>query len=318
MLYSNNSTQLMAFAMPTGSDGQLWNLEPILPLPLKVEVDTDKAKLGERLFHDPQLSGDKSMSCASCHDLANGGIDGLQTSVGANGAKLSRNTPTVFNATFNSTQFWDGRTKTLEEQAAGPILNPKEMNANWPQVISRLHADPDYLTTFTALYPNGITPASITHALAEFERTLITPNSRFDQYLRGHTDAITTAERNGYQNFVQYGCIACHQGRNVGGNMFQKFGVFEEYCDETSETFCADTGRQEITGNLADHRIFRVPSLRNVAITGPYFHDGSVTTLEQAVAEMGEHQLGRDIPEKDVKLIVQFLGTLTGDAPISP
>lgn len=286
--------------------------EPIQAIPLQIALNDTKVKLGEKLFHDPLLSHDNSVSCASCHNLHNGGTDHRRHSIGINGAEGVVNTPTVFNSGFNFRQFWDGRAETLEEQINGPIHSPHEMGSNWQEVITKLTASPDYVAAFAALYPDGIHPHTIQDALATFERSLYTPNARFDQFLRGDGEVLTEAEKAGYRLFKTYGCIRCHQGVNIGGNMFQTFGVMGNYFADRGSMSQADLGRFNVTGDERDRHVFKVPSLRNVALTAPYFHDGSAARLEDAVTVMGTYQLGRRLNPSEVDLIVQFLRTLTG------
>src|SRR4051812_6694965 len=202
--------------------------EPIKPLPEKLDLDGRKVALGRILFHDKRLSKDNSLACASCHDLGKGGVDGRQTAIGIGGQVGPINTPTVLNSSLNFRQFWNGRAATLEEQAAGPVHNPGEMGSNWKEVLGKLGQDKKMISQFDSLYGDGLQPANIQDAIATFERSLITP-SRFDRYLRGESGAINEEERRGYQLFKNYGCIACHQGMNIGGNMFQTFGVLGSY-----------------------------------------------------------------------------------------
>jgi cytochrome c peroxidase len=287
--------------------------EPVSPLPLEVKVDARKAALGEKLFHDRRLSKDDTVACASCHRLDRGGVDGTAGSVGINGAKGPINAPTVFNSGFNFRQFWDGRAASLEEQAAGPVHNPKEMGSNWPEVLAKLARDEALVAAFEASYADGLQPRNIQDAIATFERSLVTPNSRFDRHLRGDKSAHTADERRGWQLFKDYGCVACHQGVNMGGNMFQVFGVMGDYFARRGNPTDADLGRYNVTKDEADRHMFKVPSLRNVALTAPYFHDGSARTLDEAVDVMFRYQLGRSAPAQDKALIVQFLRTLTGE-----
>lgn len=287
--------------------------EPIQPIPLRLELNESKVKLGEKLFHDPQLSGDSSISCASCHNLQTGGTDRLPRSLGINGAVGDRNSPTVFNSGFNFKQFWDGRSETLVAQIDGPINNPKEMGSSWAEIIGKLQGESDYVYRFDKLYPEGIKKENIRDAIATFVRSLYTPNSRFDKFLRGDESAITEEEKEGYRRFKAYGCVSCHQGMNVGGNMFQTMGVMADYFGDGEDRMPSDAGRFHVTGNEGDRYMFKVPSLRNVALTPPYFHDGSVVTLEGAVAIMAKYQLGRQLSPKDIDLIVKFLDTLTGE-----
>lgn len=287
--------------------------EPIPPMPQSLPLDERKVALGNRLFHDIRFSRDNSMACASCHVLSKGGADGLRNSVGIGGQRGDMNAPTVFNSGFNFRQFWNGRAESLEDQIDGPVHNPKELGSNWPEIVAKLKQDTAYAAEFGALYRDGIQPGNIKDAIATFERSLITPNSRFDKYLKGDRDALTQDEIKGYQLFKSYGCIACHQGVNVGGNLYQRLGVMRDYFKQRGDIAAADLGRFAITGKPEDRHVFKVPSLRNVAVTGPYFHDGSVATLEEVVVIMGQHQLGVSIPDDDVVLIVNFLRTLTGE-----
>ena len=290
--------------------------EPIKPLPLKLTVDARKVELGRALFNDKRLSKDDSLSCASCHDMAKGGADGKPVAVGIGGKVGPINTPTVLNSSFNFRQFWNGRAATLEEQAAGPVHNPDEMGSNWQEVLGKLNQDQALVGKFGAVYKDGLKPANIQDAIASFERSLVTP-SRFDRYLRGDLKAINENEAKGYQLFKTYGCVACHQGVNVGGNMYQQFGVMDEYFKLRGKPVTdADLGRYNVTKAEGDRHVFKVPSLRNVELTAPYFHDGASATLEEAVDVMFRFQLGRTAPAADKALIVQFLKTLTGEKEI--
>ncbi|MGE5658252.1 MAG: cytochrome-c peroxidase [Actinomycetota bacterium] len=289
------------------------NNEPLLPIPLHLQLDSRKVKLGEKLFGDPKLSHDNTISCATCHNLKAGGTDLTSHSLGINGEIGLVNTPTVFNSVFNFRQFWDGRAVTLEEQIEGPTTSSHEMGSSWSEAIAKLKQDPDYISSFKKLYPEGINRETIKDALANFVRSLYTPNSRFDKYLRGDKNALTEAEKKGYRLFKEYGCASCHQGVNVGGNMFQRFGILADYFAMRGNITEADRGRANITGEPGDINVFKVPSLRNVELTPPYFHDGSVPSLETAVAVMAKYQLGEELSPEDTSLIVQFLKTLTGE-----
>ena len=277
-------------------------------------MNAEKVVLGRDLFHDPRLSRDDTISCASCHDLANGGADGRKVSIGIEGQAGLINSPTVFNAGLNFKQFWDGRAATLEQQIDDPVQSPLEMGSLWPDVVAKLYQDHEYPRRFKALYPDGITRNSIRNALAEFMHSLVTPNSRFDRWLKGEEDAIDRVEKHGYALFKYYGCASCHQGANVGGNMFQVFGVLNEYFKRRGNITEADLGRYNITGNPADRHAFKVPSLRMAAHTAPYLHDGSAATLRDAVDAMFRFQLGRDAPDEDKEAIVAFIKTLAGDS----
>lgn len=286
--------------------------QPLKPLPDIPKLDPRRVDLGRQLFHDPRLSTNNTLSCASCHQLDKSGADTRAFSLGFDGKPVAVNTPTVLNASLNFRQFWDGRVETLEEQTNIVITSPHEMGNDWKTVVKRIADDPGYRDGFSAAYPDAVTKGNIQGALAEFERTLLTPRSRFDQYLLGNTDILTLEEKYGYQRFKDYGCIACHQGVNIGGNMFQKFGVFGDYIADRGNPTISDQGRFNVTGDEADRSVFKVPSLRNVALTAPYFHDGSAPTLERAVDVMFQYQLGRLPSEEDKMLIIQFLKTLTG------
>lgn len=286
---------------------------PLQPLPKPPVVDDRRVELGRRLFNEPRMSANGSISCASCHKLDHAGADDKSLSLGVDGKPVEVNTPSVFNASLNFRQFWDGRAETLEDQAHTVVQSPTEMGGNWSTVVQRIAADPSYRKAFTDAYPDAVTQKNIQGALADYERTLLSTKSRFDQYLAGDTDILTTEEKYGYERFQNYGCIACHQGVNIGGNMFQKFGVLGDYFAARGNPTKADLGRFNVTGEEEDRNVFKVPSLRNVAVTAPYFHDGSEQTLEGAVAVMFKYQLGRIPSEEDTSLIVKFLKTLTGE-----
>ena len=291
-----------------------FSAEPLEPLPAQIDVDPAKVALGKRLFHDPRLSKDGTISCASCHDLADGGDDGKVVSLGVGGKAGLVNSPTVFNVAFNIAQFWDGRAETLEDQIDGPVQNEIEMATLWPDVVTKLEDDADYPGLFNAVYPGQvISRQTVRNAIAEFMRSLITPNSRFDRWLAGDERALSAKETEGYKLFKQYGCSSCHQGRNVGGNMFQVFGVINDYFGKRGNITKADMGRYNVTGNEEDRHAFKVPSLRMAAHTAPYLHDGSARTLRDAVDAMFEFQLGRTAPDADKDAIVAFIRTLAGE-----
>ncbi len=296
---------------PPADESTAFNPEPITPLPQTVALNPEKVALGAKLFHDTRLSHDDSIACATCHKLDQAGIDGRRTAVGIGGQTGAVNTPTVFNSGFNFVQFWDGRAPSLEEQAAGPVHNPAEMGSAWPEVIGKLTEDHWYRNTFGHLYAGGISAAAIKDAIATFERSLVTPDSRFDRWLRGEK-TLTERELRGYAMFKDFGCASCHQGMNVGGNFYAGLGVFGNFFADRRKDAPEDQGRFNVTGKEADRHLFKVPSLRNVARTGPYFHDGSVRTLNEAVRLMGKYQLGRELSQEETALIVDFLETLTG------
>ncbi|MEX5493370.1 cytochrome c peroxidase [Pseudomonas asgharzadehiana] len=287
--------------------------EALKPLPAVPVLDAAKVELGRRLFNEPRLSVNNTLSCASCHRLETGGADDKPFSLGFDGKPVEINTPSVFNASLNFKQFWNGRVDTLEAQIEQVVISPVEMGSDWKTVVHNLTDLPLYQRAFSQAYPDGVTAANVQNALASYERTLLTPNSRFDQYLLGNTDILTTQEKYGYQRFKEYGCIACHQGINIGGNMFQKFGVMGDYFKARGNPIEADLGRYLLTQDEDDRHVFKVPSLRNVAVTAPYFHDASANTLAEAVDVMFKYQLGRNPSQEDKDLIIQFLKTLTGE-----
>lgn len=286
--------------------------EPVRPLAEPEGLDPARVLLGRQLFNDPRLSADNSLSCSSCHALDRGGADARPVSLGIGGAAGNINAPSVITATHNFRQFWDGRAATLEEQAGGPVVNPLEMASSWKQVMDKLSADQDLVQRFAQAYRDGLTPDNIRHAIAEFERSLARP-SRFDRWLRGEARALDEAEATGYALFKKHGCGGCHQGINIGGNLYQRFGVMAPYFAGTAQNK-ADFGRYNVTGNEDDRYVFKVPSLRNVALTAPYFHNASAATLDEAVRIMGRYQLGLDLSRHDVEHIVAFLKTLNSEA----
>jgi cytochrome c peroxidase len=288
--------------------------EPILPLTMDPDLDPRLVALGDRLFHDKRLSLDNSLSCASCHLLSSGGTDKKPRSMGVGGAIGVIKTPTVYNTRYNFVQFWDGRAESLEEQAAGPVHNPIEMNSSWAEVVAKLGKDPDLVEHFRAIFEDGLTGENIAEAIAAFERSMVTLNSRFDRWLLGEEGVLADDELKGYRLFKSYGCISCHQGVNVGGNMYGYMGAMGDYFrDRDTEITTADLGRYNVTGQEMDKHYFKVPSLRLAAVNPPYFHDGTVQTLDEAVRIMGRYQLGREIPDFEIKQIVAFLHTLVGE-----
>ena len=293
----------------------IYKAEPLKPLLLIHNLDRDKVALGEKLFNDTRLSTDNSVSCASCHNLKTAGVDRLPHSPGVNKVMGDVNSPTVYNSAYNIAQFWDGRANSLEAQAAGPVHNPKEMASNWAEVLAKLNRDEAFVAAFEAVYPDGLSGPNIQDAIATFERTLITVDAPFDRYLRGEEGAISDKAKQGYSLFKSYGCAACHQGMNVGGNMYQKLGAMGDYFSDRGDVTTADMGRFNVSGVELDRHVFKVPSLRLVALTPPYFHDGSVPTLQEAIEKMAKYQLGRDIPPQDLERIIAFLHTLVGQHP---
>jgi cytochrome c peroxidase len=296
------SVATIACALSLGSRAIAAELdEPIKPLPQSIVLDAGKVEIGRSLFVDKRFSRDNSISCASCHLLDKGGAFPAVTPFGVGGRPHAVNSPSVFNVAFNFRQLWSGGVDTVEAVVDQVVASPLVFASSWPEVIGKLAQDQAFQARFRKVYPDGLTPANVGNAVAEFNRSLITPNARFDKYLRGDASAIDAEEKEGYALFKKYGCVACHQGVNVGGNMYQTFGVMGDY------------GRFNFTKRESDRYVFKVPSLRNVALTAPYFHDGSAATLEEAVAVMFKYQLGRTAPQQDTALIVKFLGTLTGE-----
>lgn len=284
--------------------------EPVRPLPPMPELDPGRIALGRRLFHDPRLSEGGGTSCATCHELASGGDDGRRYSLRASGAPAPVNTPTVLNAALHFRWSWNGRAGSLEEQVE--LAGHDELGLAPAEMVARIAADPTYEPAFEETYGRPADPEAVIDALVTFQRSLLTP-SRFDRYLAGDEGALTAVEREGYALFKNLGCAACHQGVGVGGNMFQRFGVLGDYFGDRGNPTEADLGRFAVTGREEDRHVFKVPSLRNVALTAPYFHDGSVATLEEAVRVMARYQLGRDLADEEVAGLAGFLGSLTGE-----
>ena len=292
----------------------LYANDNITPLPEIIKYDKQKASLGKKLYFDPILSIDNTVSCASCHNLDAGGVDNLQFSFGVKGQMGNINTPTVFNAIFNFKQMWDGRAKTLAEQVQFPITNPKEMGNNFKNLIKTLKNDKYYNKLFNNIYKSGITKENIGDALQEFQKTLITP-SPFDDYLRGNKDALTSNQIKGYKLFQKKGCTSCHNGVNIGGALYSRFGLIDdsiintlENKDENNPNF----GLYNVTKNDFDKYYFKVPSLRNVALTSPYLHNGDLKTLKEAIKSIAQAQLGLNLTEDEIFLIEEFLKSLSG------
>lgn len=308
----SSPTQPEAVAPPP-QPPSIADAEPITPLPLVLALNPEKVELGRRLFHEAKLSGNGTVSCASCHNLASAGVDRLTHSRGIGGQEGPINAPTVFNSALNFRQFWDGRAESLEDQVDGPLQNPLEMGGTWPKAITVLESDASYQTAFTALYPDGIAPKNVRDAIANFERSLITPNSRFDRFLRGDKTALNETEREGYRLFKRIGCVSCHQGMGIGGNVYQKLGIMEDYFAQRGQVTAADFGRFNVTQREEDRFFFKVPSLRNVALTAPYLHDGRPTTLNEVVQIMARYQLGVRLGASEEAAVVAFLRSLTGE-----
>ncbi|WP_217577461.1 cytochrome-c peroxidase [Mesorhizobium sp. GbtcB19] len=285
--------------------------EPITPVPIELNLDQRKVQLGRQLFTDSRLSGDNGTSCASCHFFNRGLTDGAPISHGQPGHPGATNTLSLFNVGLSSKLGWDGHLLTLEQQAAGVVENPTTMGSKWGYVLDILKRDSGLTTTFNQIYPDGIQRDNVIDALVEYEKSLTTPNAPFDRYLRGDQDAISSEAKEGYQLFKDYGCASCHQGVNVGGNMLQVFGIFGK--PEAAAQGSHTPGAAQNSGISDDQPVFRVPVLRNVQITGPYFHDGSVQTLPEAIAIMAKTQLGRDVSNEDIAKLEAFLDSLTGE-----
>ena len=288
--------------------------EQVQPLPLRIDTDSEKFDLGYLLYHDTRLSGDNTISCATCHGLNTGGVDRLQFSKGIRGQLGGDNAPTVYNSALNFAQFWDGRAADLQEQAAGPPLNPIEMgSASFDDICAVLSQDKAFEELFRKVYPDGLSEANITDAIAEFEKTLLTP-SRFDKYLRGDQNALTAEEISGYDVFKKNKCATCHVGMNIGGQSYEYFGIKANYFDFRGTGLTeGDDGRFAVTGNESDRHKFKTPTLRNVLLTYPYMHDGAVQTIEEAVQIMGEYQIGKKLTDREIDQMVAFLKTLTGE-----
>ena len=288
----------------------VFSKELITPIPDNIEYDKQKAALGKKLFLDTRLSADDTISCASCHFLNDGGDDNIAIPFGIGGKIGGIHTPTVYNSRYNLAQFWDGRAANLKEQASGPIHNPVEMGSNFKDIIKKLNKDKKIVKEFKAIYKEGITEYSIIDAIVEFENTLVTPNSPFDKFLKGDTSALDSSEKEGFKLFKEYGCISCHNGINIGGNLFQKVGIIKEF-----KTKLKSLGKFELTKDQNDKNYFKVPTLRNIEKTAPYFHDGSVSSLKNAVLVMFEVQLGVEPKKDEIEKIVKFLKSLNGELP---
>lgn len=289
--------------------------EPIRPIAYEVPYDEAKAGLGYALFHDTRLSVDNTVSCATCHALETAGVDNHRYSHGVGDQLGGVNAPTVYNAVYNFVQFWDGRAKTLADQAAGPPLNPVEMaSVSFDDIVAKLQKDRKFVKAFDAVYTDGLNEKNITDAIEHFERTLLTPDSRFDKWLRGDEDAITEEELAGYELFKKYDCATCHAGPNLGGLTYELMGLRRDYfADRGLELTNEDNGRYKETQNERDRHRFKVPGLRNVEHTWPYYHDGTRETLEEAVRDMAAYQSGVDLEQEETDLITSFLKTLTGE-----
>ncbi len=288
------------------------------PAPADNPTTAEKVALGKMLYHDPRLSSSGTVSCASCHNTMLGGEDNRGGSVGVGGQVGGRSAPTVWNSAFNEVQFWDGRAASLEEQAAGPVTNPIEMGMkSWDDVVARLKTIEGYQHAFhKAFGKDSISKNNATKAIAAYERTLITPNSAYDKYVKGNKKAMTEQQVRGMKKAVEIGCTSCHSGPAFNGpGTFQKFPVIANGYFEAQYGFKDDKGLAEVTKKEADENMWKVPTLRNIALTAPYFHNGKVKTLDKAVKLMAKLQLGQDLSKTDVADIVAFLNALTGEFP---
>jgi len=288
------------------------------PAPADNPTTPEKVALGQMLYHDPRLSSTGTVACASCHNTMAGGEDNRPNSMGVNGQTGGRSAPTVWNAAFNAVQFWDGRAASLEEQAAGPVTNPIEMGMkSWDDVVARLKTIKGYQVAFEKAFgQNSISKENATKAIAAYERTLITPNSPYDKYVSGETSALSKQQVRGMQKAVELGCTGCHSGPAFNGpGTFQKFPMHKNGYFEAQYHFSKDKGLAEVTKKESDEHFWKVPTLRNIALTAPYFHNGSVPTLDKAVKVMAKLQLDKDLPDEDVADIVAFLNALTGEFP---
>lgn len=280
-------------------------------------ITAEKIELGKKLYFDKKLSKDNTQSCNTCHNLNTYGVDNNSFSKGNDGGLGGRNSPTTLNAAFHMAQFWDGREPTVEAQAGGPILNPVEMAMpSKTAVIKKISNIEEYKTLFAKAFPkdkNAITYENLKNAIGAFERKLVTP-SKFDDYIKGDDNALTNKEKKGLETFIKSGCITCHSGSLLGGNMYQKFGLFADYWEHTKSKKI-DNGKFDVTKNENDKYVFKVPSLRNIEKTAPYFHDGSVNELKKAIEIMGITQVNKKLENKEIEEIITFLKTLTGNVP---
>lgn len=301
-----------AFARLNHVDGML------APLPMERSEPDRRVELGARLFEEPRLSKDSRVSCATCHNMALGGANGQKSSSLPNRKPVAVNVPTVFNLAYDFRYSWSGKYTDLGQQIDTAMGLPEAMATTWDATVAKLRQEPSYVREFASAYPSGgLTAANLRDALIRYNASLATPGARFDRYLRGEI-TLEASETRGYQMFREYGCVSCHQGVNVGGNMFQRFGVMRDYFAERGGPTKADLGLYNSTGKEEDKYVFRVPSLRNVALTAPYFHDGSAATLLEAVQTMARYQLGRELTGAQAIDIVAFLETLTGPVPTRP
>ena len=299
----------VSYSLVVTAGDDMRKAEPIDPLPTNVHL-APNVDLGRRLFNDSRLSSGNGVSCATCHISDHSLTDGLPVSRGLPGHPGLVNTPTLFNVGLSAKFNWSGKYLSLEEQTDKVIESPRTMGGNWNEIIATLETDTQLAPLFKQLYVDGVTRKNAIDAIVQFEKSLVTPDAPFDDYLRGNQGAISADATAGYELFKIYGCASCHQGVNVGGNMLQVFGIFGT---PDAAAMGGDTpGSAEATGITEEKPVFRVPSLRNIASTGPYFHDGSEKTLKGAINTMADYQLGRDLTEGDLGKLEAFLKSLTG------
>ena len=303
------ATPFSAAAAPSSPD------KALAPLPQHVQVDRRKAALGLELFDDTRLSGDGQVACSSCHSFEHGGALSERYSTLPGRPAVAVNVPSIFNASFNARFAWNGRFTDIGEQLDTAMRLPSAMASSWQAAADTLSQDAALVDSFVSVYPNGISAGALREVMALFCLSLITPNARFDRSLRGELQ-LSATEQHGYELFREYGCVSCHQGVNIGGNLLQRFGVVDDFFALREQQTPADRGLYEVTHDAADMHVFRVPSLRNVALTAPYFHDGSAPDLQYAVRDMASFQLGRTLNEDESTALVAFLKTLTGELTV--
>jgi len=289
------------------------NAESIPKLVPFKNLNKDRVNLGRILFHDKRLSKDNTISCSSCHIIKEGGDDNIPVSVGVDGQKSSLNSPSILYAALNFKQFWDGRVDDLETQVLSPLQNPNEMGSNLVELLAKLKQDKQMVEYFKKAFNEPISIKNFAISLSDFIKSLAKPNSKFDKYLDKKLD-LSRAEKKGYKKFVEFGCIACHQGQAIGGNMYQQLGVIKSYFSEKEKYLKKNQGLYSLTKDKDDLNVFKVPSLRNVTVTAPYLHDGSIQNLAEMLKIMGRHQLGIEINHQDINDIINFLGTLKSES----
>jgi len=293
---------------------QAYSAEVITPIPLEIKYDKQKALLGKKLFYDTRLSKDDTISCAVCHIIEDGGDDNIKYSFGVDGQQGILNSPTVLNAVFNFSQMRDGSAKDLADQVHMPLTNPIEMGATYKDIILKLKDDKEYKKLFKKIYDEDINKENINNALSQYQTALITPNSRFDQYLRGDKNALSQDEKEGFELFKKNGCAACHNGVNIGGNLYQKVGILTPYKYNEIDKI-HELGRYSVTKKEHDRNLVKVPMLRNIELTAPYLHNGSIKELSTMVRFMLKYQVGIKQSDENIGKIVKYLKTLTGDIP---